>query len=368
VTDEDKAKKLYEIGVEFGYIDKSVLSFEQLCGLAEADTSITISLDRRILGILALEVIDPFILNGLLENNRENFSLRSFSFAKLWRSFLALLGLAEKSKPTQPMNRSQKIALGSPDNAYKYGSDLCPSRPESLSVSEKQMSCREDPSLPQNIRITSGQQATGNRQPSPFKGQTQVHQPVHTPKEPPPPPEGPSHQDQRCTREQALQTKEETRVSFQAERPSSLPLPCTANKQSPSTETGESPIIQAKKYLFLAVNYTQFSNKFPSVVSQSSFRLSAEETKRLYNLPLFLLPSQGDETLNRIKSAMDNSISEGRVVLYVEPDNMIHFRKESPGSEKRDAFQTLAGKTISVLGVVASKHLDGLGLPFFAIN
>jgi hypothetical protein len=354
VTDEDKSKKLYEIGIEFGYIDKSVLSFEKLCALAKVDTSIMVSLDRKILGILALEVIDPCIVKRLLENNREDLIMRIFSFYKLMRSILEFFGLTGKSEPTQPTDRSQETALRSSVNA-KYGSDIEPPRQVSPSVPEKkQTSYREGD---QNIRTTG---------PSPSKGEIQVQKHAYTQKEQAPRPEEPSHQDQRPIRDQELRTKE--RFPVHSEGLPLPPTPCTANEQSPSAELGKLPTIQAKKYLFLAVNHTQFSNQFPSVVSPSLFRLSAEEIKRLYNLPLFLLPGQGNETLNRIKSVVDNSILEGRIVLYVEPDNMVHFHKESLGSEKREAFQALAGKTISILGVVPDKQLAGLGLPFFAIN
>jgi hypothetical protein len=412
VTDEDKAKKLYEIGVEFGYIDKSV-SFEKLRELA-ADTSITISLDRIILEILALEAIDTFIPKGL-ENNREDLILRKFSLYKLWRSFLEFLGLAEESKPTQPMARSQETGS---DKIESYSErslhqDQRPTSGQEFQTKKETQSSplvhtHKEPAPPSEIPPRPP-----NVQPSPSKGQTPGYPPA-TPKEPVHPSKVPSPQDTRSTSGQDSQTEEETQSSplvthkeltppsevsspqdqpptsrqpppskgetpgsppatpKKTVHPSKVPSPqdTRSTRQFLSTEIEASPAIQAKKYLFLAVSNTQFSNKFPSVVSEPSFMLSMEETKRLYTLPLFLLPEQGDETLNRIKSVVDKSLSEGRVVLYVEPDkdNMVHFYKESPGSKKREAFQRLAGKTISVLGVVANKQLDGLGLPFFAIN
>ncbi|MDR1030748.1 MAG: hypothetical protein LBL76_07735 [Treponema sp.] len=313
MTDEDKAKRLYNIAVEFGYIDKS-WSFEKLCAFVKEDTSIRVSLDRRLLGILALQVIDPFILNGLLDNP-EGSTVRKFSLRKLVRSILVFLGLDKKSKPAESRNRVKEVSDSSA-STFKLGHT--PSASESTSPLEKPAVLPKVSSQHDLYRTT--RQATFST------GQTEDQHPAPTQKE---------------------QSTSSTRKT--QDQPVSRLMTST---------------IQTKKYLFLVVNRSQFTNKFPGV----PFTLLAEEAKGFYNLPWFLLPGQGDETLNRIKSLVDNSISEGRVVLYVEPDDMSHFRKESPGSEKREAFQSLAGKTIVVLGVVASKQLDGLGLPFFAIN
>jgi hypothetical protein len=65
MTEEDKARKIYELCVEFDYIDIERLPFDKLYTMAEADRSLDVSTDQKTLCIITGLLLESTISDGM---------------------------------------------------------------------------------------------------------------------------------------------------------------------------------------------------------------------------------------------------------------------------------------------------------------
>jgi hypothetical protein len=148
-------------------------------------------------------------------------------------------------------------------------------------------------------------------------------------------------------------------------KPESVP----ENTEKPASSVTVRPPAEltTDAYLLLAVEISKLEKLYPGFIEKVA--ITIDDYKDFYTLPWFLLPTEQKKIINSVKLKVDNvgPESDYALLLMALPVTEINnLRKESPGSEKRKAFEKFEGKTVSVLGTVTLKDLEPFS--FYAIG
>jgi hypothetical protein len=156
---------------------------------------------------------------------------------------------------------------------------------------------------------------------------------------------------------------------------SSPVLGTRSSGSSPASDSSRKvpiPIVPSppeKRYVLMAIETDSFNVPFPEAIPQGRILITEENKDKFFKLAWYLLSNQKKEVVQQVQQKIDSTIKSGFVIFSMElPEaDTKRFNKDTPGSEKREAFHKLVGKTIPVLGIIQKENFPPDGFDFYTI-